>query len=107
MTIQSSIRTCDIGRDGYVASTGAREGKYVSRFVFAAKAAVQLLQAFIAGDQNIHVARHLCQLLCLPDEALNRRGAYAVDRSFKNHHQSFRKQTGGLSTALPQRILLN
>ena len=57
----------------------------------------------VAGDQHVDFARNLCQLLRLPDEALDLRRAHAFDLGFKDDHQRFPKTKSG-GPAPPSRM---
>ncbi len=71
VAVAAGVFASDVGGNGDVTACGAREGEHVSRLVLAAEAAVELLQARVAGDQDIHFAGNPRQLLRPPGKALS------------------------------------
>src|SRR5690349_8608634 len=76
VAIETRVVAGNLGGDGYVTAGRTREGEDIGRLVFATEAAVELAQALVAGDQNIHLTLDLCQNLGLADEALDLRRGY-------------------------------
>ena len=75
MAVKTRVVAGNLGGDSDVAAGRTREGEDIGGLVFAAKAAVELAQALVAGDQNIDFTLDLGQSLRLADEALDlRRG---------------------------------
>src|SRR6476660_8201111 len=87
----SCVLSRDFGGNSNVTARGAREGKHVRRIIFAAETAVELLQALVVRDQDVHLAGNPCQLLRLAGKALYSRSTHANHRGFKNDHRVFSK----------------
>src|ERR1044071_68996 len=118
VAVETRIVAGDLGGDGNVTAGRTREGEHIGRLVFAAKTAVELAKALVAGDQDIHLTLDLCQSLRLADEALDLHWGYTRrggrrNRFFKNDHSLLvflnwlRLKQSGRASRPPANILLN
>ena len=75
VAVALSVIEGDLGGDGDVAAGRSRERKHVSRLIFSAEAAVEVTQARVAGDQDIHFSLDLGEFLRASGKALKLRSA--------------------------------
>src|ERR1700747_2188095 len=78
VAVTLSVLKRDLGGDGDVAAGGSRKRKHVCRLIFPAKAAVEVVQALVAGDQDIYFSLNLREFLRASGKALELRSAYAA-----------------------------
>ena len=77
----------NLSADGDVASVFAGERENVRRFVLAAKAAVQLLDAAAAGDEHGNFAAHTGEPLRFAGKAFQAGASGAIQGFLKNDHK--------------------